>query len=96
MTVVDQDLVAHLLAISRQAHTDYRMNCTRKHAQGAELTHVHGDPAAAMRCIQKAYDYRQQAHHADPSHSADAWMSERPTHQHDELVAFYQDLLARG
>lgn len=96
--MVDEDLITHLLAISRQAHVEYRQNVARKEGQpGGQLTHVHGDPAAALRCVQRALDYRQQAHDADPSHSAGAWQAEPPTHQdHDQLIEFYRGVLSRG
>ncbi len=97
MPTVDEDLITHLLAISRQAHIEYRQSVARKEAQpGGQLTHVHGDPSAAMRSIQKALDYRQQAHDADPSHSAGAWKAEGPNVVHDSLMDFYREQLSRG
>lgn len=71
--------VSELLTNSRSAHAAYR---TLKPRVAVE---------AIRDQIALAYDFRQQAHDADPDHGDPAWADDKASH--GDLMAFYRGKL---
>lgn len=75
--------VAALLVESRAAHLTWR--------QAQRIP----DAAAAKAALAQAASLRAAAAQLDPSRLAPAWREDGRTHPHQELSAFYAELLAR-
>ena len=75
--------VQDLLTRSIQAHTAYRTAVRAR------------DTSAAKAALEQADTLRQQAHDADPDHTAPVWQATRVTHPHDALLAFYTEQRAK-
>jgi len=84
--------VIELLSQSRAQHLAYRSAQPRRDTQG---TISDGNPEEAAAALSEAGRLRAQAELADPSHADPAWVIEPMTHNHDELLNFYYDLLHR-
>lgn len=80
--------VADLLQQSRDAHQRYRAALPNR--QGYV-----GNAIIARGALQDAQTARLAAVAADPTHSDAAWKDEPITHDHDELLDFYAQQLAR-
>lgn len=90
--------VADLLRLSREAHQRYRDAVPRRVPQGPEggaTVAVDGDTSVAREALFDAYSFRVEAHAADPAQTDPAWRDEPVTHDHDDLLAFYVEQLAR-
>jgi hypothetical protein len=92
---VDAHAVSLLLQQSRDAHDEYRMNVSRTAPAGSGTIAVSGNPDTARAALQRAYDRRLAATTLDPQHTASAWRGEPITHDHDALMEFYVQQLAR-
>ena len=75
--------VSRLLNESRAAHLAYRM---------AQRNH---DTTAVNVAFQKAASLRADAHVLDPQKTVEAWTAEPEKYQHDELLTFYVEAMAR-
>lgn len=75
--------IAQKLADSRAAHGAYRL---------ALRYHQHED---AKIHLSRAALLRKEADLLDPDHAAPAWTDDAKTHPHDQLLAYYDDILSR-
>ena len=92
LTPVATPSVSELLSQSRAQHLAYRAAQPRRNTQGQISD---GDAIASDAAISEAGKLRAQAELADPQHADPAWLDEPATHDHDELLTFYFDLLHR-
>jgi hypothetical protein len=91
-TTTTAPTVLELLSQSRAQHLAYRSALPRRDTQG---TISEGKPEEAVAALREAGRLRAQAELADPDHADPAWLIEPMTHNHDELLNFYYDLLHR-
>lgn len=78
--------VAQLLAASRAAHDAYRQALPRLDQQKQLIP---GDSAVAAAALQRAFELRAEAEHADVAGELPTWSDEASTHPHYQLLKFY-------
>lgn len=85
-----------LLEASRLAHLRYRENLPRMvPGAGGRAVKVDGNPEQAYAALWEAARLRAEAHAAAPQAKRAALENEPETHDHDELLDFYADVLSR-
>lgn len=90
--MVDQAFVARTLEAARRAHLLHRQLSPRMVAVPG--SHPIADPGSVVDAEQAAIEaraLRQQAHAADPEHTAPAWRDDPASH--DDLMAYYAKVL---
>lgn len=83
--------VSELLTASRAAHAQYRANVAHRLAAGVQP----GNPVAARAALEQAATLRKQAEDADPQHVDAAWASDALISDHQQLLTWYAEQLAR-
>ena len=78
--------VGQLLAASKAAHDAYRAALPRLDRQKQVIP---GDSAVAAAAMQRAFELRIEAEHADYPGDDPIWTDEARTHPHYALIAFY-------
>jgi len=87
--------IAQLLADARAAHQQYRAHTPHMAAVGGQVVPVAGDPHLAGAALHEALRLRTEADARDPDHQDPAWRSEPAIPDHDALLYFYVEQLAR-
>lgn len=88
--------IAELLQQSRDAHQRYRVNVPRRVSDGgASTVAVPGNALEAGAALLEACRLRAEAGALDPQRTDPAWADEPLTHDHDDLLTFYAEQLAR-
>lgn len=79
--------VRELLQQAKAAHDAYRMALPRFDPRSGQT--IPGDPIDAAAHLQRAFDLRARAEHADPAGLDPMWASDEPKYPQYALLRFY-------